>query len=407
MSESSLSQPSIQHARQIIRPAIAPTPVATSETLNKQWGFHVWLKLEMLHTTGSFKERGAYYKLTSLSEDERDRGVIAASAGNHAQALAYHANRLSVPCTIVMPEGAPLIKVRNTTAHGARVILHGRDYDESLAHARELAETEGQTFVHGFDDPWIIAGQGTAGLELLEQCPALDCVIVPVGGGGLIAGIAQAVKEHSPGVRVIGVQSKAVPSVRGALEAGQPHKVASASTIADGIAVREVGGLCLDAIRKYVDDVVEVGESAIAQAILLMLEQEKAVVEGAGAVGVAAIRSGLIEGLEGKNVAVVLSGGNIDVNRLSRIIEKGLVKDGRLVRLRVQVPDVPGQLAEILSRVARQRGNIMEVQHQRAFADTEIGQTDIELTLETRGRQHLADIIEDLRDCCLLVEKLT
>jgi threonine dehydratase len=305
-----------------------------------------------------------------------------------------------------MPETAPLIKVRNTTNHGARVILHGRDYDEALAHARDLSKEEGQTFIPGFDDPWIIAGQGTVGLELLEQCPELDCVIVPVGGGGLIAGIASAIKAHKPAVRVIGVQSKAIPSARAALDAGHPVQVPAAVTIADGIAVRQVGRLCLDALRQHVDEIVEVSESEIAQAVLLMLEQEKAVVEGAGAVGVAALLAEKISGLDGKNVAIVLSGGNIDVNRLSRIIDKGLVKDGRLVRLRLTVPDVPGELAKVLEQVASCGANIMEVEHQRAFSHAPIGQTSIDLTLETRGSDHLKEIMDSLCKANATVETL-
>ncbi len=394
-------------ARRVIQASIdLPTPLASSQTLNAAWGFQVFFKLEMLLTTGSFKERGALYKLSSLPADQRARGVIAASAGNHAQALAFHAKALGIPCTIVMPETAPLIKVRNTTNHGARVILHGCDYDNALARAHEISDKEGLVYVSGFDDPWIIAGQGTIGLELLEQCEALDCVIVPVGGGGLIAGIAIAIKQRAPHVRVIGVQAKAIPSVRAALDAGHPVEVPAASTIADGIAVRKLGKLCYDAIKQHVDEIIEVGEGATAQAVLMMLEQEKSVVEGAGAVGVAAIQSGQIKGLEGKKVAVILSGGNIDVNRLSRIIDKGLVRDGRLVRLRVQVPDVPGQLAKILDHVAKCRANIMEVQHQRAFATAEVGQTAIELTLETRGRDHLDEILKSLEEICASVETL-
>lgn len=389
--------PSIADAANVISGVIPPTPVATSETLNRNWGFKAWFKLEMLQTTGSFKERGALYKLTSLTQQEREKGVVAASAGNHAQALAHHAGRLGIPCTIVMPEIAPLIKVRNTAGHGATVVLQGKGYDEALAHARELANSSAQTFVHGFDDPWIIAGQGTIGLELLEQCPHLDAVVVPIGGGGLIAGIATAIKEKAPHVKVIGVQCKAFPSVRAALDNGQPVKVSSTSstsTIADGIAVRKLGNLCFDVIRDKVDDIVEVGESDIAQAVLLMLEQEKTVVEGAGAVGVAALQTGAIKGLTGKNVAVVLSGGNIDVNRLSRIIDKGLVKDGRLIRLRLTVPDVPGELARILERVAHCRANILDVEHHRAFSDATVGFTSIVLTLETRGTDHVADILD-------------
>jgi len=404
--ETIAEEPSSEDARRIISPYMAPTPVASSLALDRAWGCHVIFKLEMLHTTGSFKERGARYKLHSLTKEEREKGVIAASAGNHAQALAFHAGALNIPCTIIMPETAPLIKVRNTASHGAKVVLHGRDYDEALAHAHELADKEGQTFVSGFDDPWIIAGQGTTALELIEQCPKLDCVVVPVGGGGLIAGIARVIKEQAPHVRIIGVQTKAIPSARAALENNHPVKISAASTIADGIAVRKLGQLCFDIIRKDVDEIIEVGESDIAQAVLVMLEQEKAVVEGAGAVGVAALQTGMIKNISGKNVAVILSGGNIDVNRLSRIIDRGLVKDGRLIRLRVEVPDVPGELARLLGKVAACRANIIEVQHHRAFAAAPVGHTAIELTLETRGKDHLGEIIAALEEASANVETL-
>lgn len=399
--------PSSTDAQRVFEGHLTPTPVATSQTLNRAWGCNVWFKLEMLHTTGSFKERGALYKLSSLTPEERKKGVVAASAGNHAQALAFHAGAMGIPCTIVMPTTAPLIKVRNTTGHGARVILEGRDYDEALAHACTLRDEEGQTYISGFDDPWIMAGQGTIGLELLDQCENLDCVVVPVGGGGLIAGIASAIKQRAPHVRIIGVQTTAIPSAQAALDAGKPVQLPAASTIADGIAVRKVGKLCFDVIKQHVEKIVLVDESPISQAVLLMLEQEKAVVEGAGAVGVAALQLGLIDGLAGKNVAVVLSGGNIDVNRLSRIIDKGLVEDGRLVRLRLQVPDVPGELSHILECVASCRANIMEIQHQRAFANAPVGRTSIELTLETRGKDHLAEILNCLKEISVGVETLS
>lgn len=399
--------PNSADARRVIQSVIPPTPVASSDTLNRQWNCKAWFKLEMLMTTGSFKERGALYKLHSLDEAQRKCGVVAASAGNHAQALAFHAARLNIPCTIVMPESAPLIKVRNTASHGANIILQGADYDAAREHAYELSEKEGHTYISGFDDPWIMAGQGTIALELLEQCPDLDCVIVPLGGGGLIAGIASVIKASAPHVRVIGVQAHAVPSARAALEAGHPVEVTAARTIADGIAVRKVGKLCFDVIQACVDEVVEVSESEIAQAVLLMLEQEKAVVEGAGAVGVAALRAGRISGLEGKNVAIILSGGNIDVNRLSRIIDKGLVKDGRLTRLLVDLPDTPGQLACILDAVAKCRANILEVQHHRAFTDGPVGSTQVELTLETRGQDHLEEIWKVLERLHVEVKTLT
>lgn len=400
------NNPTADDAHRVIGGRIPPTPVATSSTLNRLWGCQIFFKMEMLMTTGSFKERGALYKLESLSQEERQRGVIAASAGNHAQALAYHSAELGIPCSIVMPVHAPLIKVRNTAAHGAKVILHGNDYDDARSHAYNLSEEHGHTYVSGFDDPWIIAGQGTVGLELLEQCPPLDVVIVPVGGGGLIAGIASVMKARSLQTRIIGVQTKVVPSVQVAMEAGKPVAAPAGSTIADGIAVRKLGQLCFEVIRNQVDEVIQVSESEIAQAVLLMLEQEKAVVEGAGAVGVAALMTGRVADLAGKNVAVVLSGGNIDVNRLSRIIDKGLVKDGRLARFRVDVPDRPGELSRILGEVATLGGNILEVQHHRAFAEGPVGYTQIDLTLETRGREHLDEILDALERLNVALEKL-
>ena len=398
---------STEDALRVIRPVIPPTPVASSDTLNREWNCRAFFKLEMLMTTGSFKERGALYKLQSLTAEERQQGVVAASAGNHAQALAFHAARLGIPCTIVMPEAAPLIKVRNTTGHGAKVILTGKDYDEARAHASQLSRTDGQTYVSGFDDPWIMAGQGTVGLEILEQCPHLDCVIVPIGGGGLIGGIAKVIKERAPKIRIIGVQASTFPSAIAALDAGHPVEVEGGNTIADGIAVREIGKLCYESISKNVDEIIEVKESEIAQAVLLMLEQEKAVVEGAGAVGVAAIMAGKINDLANKNVAVILSGGNIDVNRLSSIIDKGLVKDGRLARLRVSMPDRPGDLARLVNLVGKSRANILEVEHHRAFTANPVGSTQIELTLETRGQDHLEEILQALEQSGIELETLT
>jgi threonine dehydratase len=386
----------IRAAQARISTHIAPTPMASSDALCRSWGCNVHFKLEMLHTTGSFKERGARNKLLTLTDEQKRCGVIAASAGNHAQALAHHANLLGIACTIVMPLNAPLIKVRNTRESGAEVILEGGTYDEALAHSRELATERGLTFVHGFDDEAIIAGQGTAGLEILEQCPDVDCVIVPVGGGGLLGGVAVALKESRPAIRVIGVQSTAVPSMQAALDKGEPITVTGEPTIADGIAVRRVGGLCLEIARKYMDELLTVADAEMARAVLLMLEREKAVVEPAGAVGVAALMTGRINGTENKNVVVILSGGNIDVNRLSRIIDKGLVHDGRLVRLRVQVPDIPGQLALILDMVAGERANILEVQHERAFSSAAVGETAIDLTIETRGEDHIRCLLDAL-----------
>jgi threonine dehydratase len=383
----------VEEAQRRIAKFLPVTPLAGSQRLSTQWKFSVSFKLEMLHTTGSFKERGALNKLLAMSEEERKCGVVAASAGNHAQALAFHARRLNVPAVIVMPENAPLIKVQNTSADGAEVILHGAGYDDALGHARELSHQRGLTFVHGFDDPAIIAGQGTAALEMHAQNPDLDCVIIPVGGGGLLAGMACAYKALNPRIRVIGVQTEAIPSMIKSLEAGEAVTVPYYPTIADGIAVRTPGQLCLSLARIYVDEMVTVSEGEIAQAVLLMLEQEKAAVEGAGAAGVAAILSGRVHGLDGKNIGVVLSGGNIDVNRLARIIDKGLVRDGRLARMRVCVPDRPGELSRILQMVAQLRANILDIHHDRTFSRAQVGETCIDLVLETRGESHITEIL--------------
>lgn len=379
----------VEAARHRIADCLAPTPLAPSEYLSKLWGSRIYLKFENLQMTGSFKERGALNKMLCLGQTP---GVITASAGNHGQAVAYHARRLNIPATVVMPVNSPLIKVQNSTSYGARVILHGTNYDEAVAHARQLCAQEQLTYIPGFDDRWVIAGQGTIGLELLEQCPYLDHIIVPVGGGGLIAGIALAMKETNPRIRIIGVQSERVPSMLAALEKGETVTVPPQRTIADGIAVRQVGKLPLALVKKYVDEIVTVSEAEIASAILLMLEREKTVVEGAGAVGIAALNSGRIQ-LSGHKVACVLSGGNIDVNLLSRIIDKGLVKDGRMVKLRVKVPDYPGQLSRILDMVADSRANILDVMHSRAFSAAQVGETVIDLVLETRGLEHIDQLL--------------
>ncbi len=393
----SVSFADIEAARQRISQYLTVTPLAYSQYFSELWGCKAYFKFENLHLTGSFKERGALNKLLCLAPEERARGVITASAGNHGRAVAWHASRLGIPATVVMPVNSPIVKVQNTAATGARVDLHGESFDDAVEHARALCEREGLTYIHGFDDPYIVAGQGTIGLELTEQCPYVDTVVVPVGGGGLAAGIAVAMKENNPKVRVVGVQSADVPSMLVALERHEPVTVPPHFTIADGIAVRRVGALPLEIFRRYVDEIVAVNEAEIANAILLLLEREKTLVEGAGAVGVAAIHNKHIN-VAGHRVAVILSGGNIDVTMLSRIIDKGLVKDGRMVKLRVVVPDYPGQLARILTVVAEQRGNVLEVMHSRAFSEAKVGETAIDLVIETRGPDHITEIEQALAE---------
>jgi threonine dehydratase len=380
-----------------IRDRIYFSPCARSETLSRLTGTSAHLKLENLQMTGAYKERGALNKLLLLPPAERERGLITASAGNHAQAVAFHAGRLGVAATIVMPEATPIMKVANTRAHGARVVLQGANYDEAYAEARRLEQVERLTFVHPFDDPDVIAGQGTLALEVLDQEPETDAVVVPIGGGGLVSGMAVAVKALRPTAKVIGVQTEVLPSMLQAVEAGKPVTIEPANTIADGIAVKRAGDLTLEHVKKYVDEIVTVSEEEIASAILYLLEREKTVVEGAGAVGVAALMQHKIRGLDGKKVVSVISGGNIDVNLVARVIERGLVKDGRLVRISVSLQDKPGQLAKVSAIVANQRANVIEVHHTRAFS-YRFGDTTLQLTLETRGPEHVEEILRALRE---------
>jgi threonine dehydratase len=360
----------------------------------------VWLKLENLQFTGSFKERGAASRLLTLTDAERARGVVTASAGNHAQAVALHASRLGVSSTVVMPEGTPLVKVQATESHGARVIIHGSGYDAAAERAAELAEESGAVYVHPFDDLDVMAGQGTIGLELLEQLSAFDAIIVPVGGGGLIAGIATVLREKLPELRIIGVESRTFPGMRRALESDgatsrPPIELPGGKTIADGIAVRRVGGLTRQVVKALVDEIVLVDEEEIAESILLLLERERTVVEGAGAVGLAALLHRDL-GLGGQRVVIVISGGNIDVNLTARVIQRGLVKSGRLCRLWITARDVAGTLHEITGAVARARANIVTIEHDREFSGTELGLTRIELVIETYGPEHIAAVEAEL-----------
>jgi threonine dehydratase len=386
----------VQQARRRIADRIYLSPCARSETFSRATGCTAFLKLENLQMTGAYKERGALNKLLTLSPEERSRGLIAASAGNHAQAVAYHAGRLGVKAVIVMPETTPIMKVANTRGHGARVVLHGANYDEAFAEARRLEREDGLTFVHPFDDPVVIAGQGTMGLEILEQVPDLDAVVVPVGGGGLVSGIAVAVKALAPRVRVVGVETEVLPCMLAAVEADEVVTLDAATTLADGIAVKRAGEVTFAHVKRYVDEIVTVSEEEIASSILYLLEKEKAVVEGAGAVGVAAMMHRKVR-LPGKRVCAVVSGGNIDVNVVARVIERGLVKDGRLVRIDVALLDKPGQLAKVSAVIANHKANVIEVHHTRAFSDR-FGDTTLLLTLETRGPEHVEEILRALRE---------
>lgn len=390
-----VSLATIREALGRIRESIYLSPCARSENFSQLTGNAVHLKLDNLQRTGSFKERGALNKLLTLTSDERSRGVIAASAGNHAQGVAYHAGRHGIRAQIVMPLTTPLIKVSATKSYGADVVLHGANYDEACEEATRRSQQFEMTFVHPFDDEVVIAGQGTMGLEILDQVPDIEAVVAPIGGGGLIAGVACAVKEIKPNVRVIGVQPARLPSMKVAIAEGHPVTLSPAATIADGIAVRRAGEKTLPLIQKYVDDIVTVDEEEIANAVLLLLEREKTLAEGAGAAAIAALINRKTS-LSGKKVAVLVCGGNIDVTLLSRIMERGLVKDGRLVRLRVHLPDYPGALHRLTGILAQHRANIVETSYDRAYYGVNLGDTAIDITMETRGPDHIAELLSAL-----------
>jgi threonine dehydratase len=378
-----------------IRESIYLSPCVRSETFSAGTGNSVYLKLDNLQRTGAFKERGALNKLLTLSSEERARGVIAASAGNHAQGVAYHAGQHGIRAQICMPLTTPLIKVSATKGYGADVILVGANYDEAYEEAVNRSQQEKLTFVHAFDDDAIIAGQGTLGLELLQQHPDIEAIVVPIGGGGLIGGVACAVKETAPKIRVFGVQPARLPSMKVAVAEGKPVTLNPAATIADGIAVRRAGDRTLPMVQKYVDEIVTVDEEEIANAILLLLEREKTLAEGAGAAALAALLNHKLP-LIGKKVVILVCGGNIDVTLLSRIIERGLVKDGRLVRLRVHLPDYPGALHRLTGILAQHRANIVETSYDRAYYGVNLGDTAIDITMETRGPDHIAELLSAL-----------
>lgn len=389
----SVSLPEIQAARERLGEAIYKTPCARSEMLSRQTGQSIFLKLENLQMTGSFKERGALNRIATLTPEQAAKGVVAASAGNHAQGVAYHATRRGIRSVIVMPLATPLVKVQATRGFGAEVILHGANYDEACEDATRRARTEGMIFIHPFDDPLVIAGQGTIGLELLEQIEGLEAVVVPIGGGGLIGGIACAVKSLRPEVRVVGVQTSRLPSMQRALRAGGPTTLEPATTIADGIAVRRAGDLTYPLVQRYVDEIVTVDEDEIASAILTLLEREKTLAEGAGAAALAAVlqrRTGLPAYTK---IAVLVCGGNIDVTLLSRIIERGLVQDGRLIRLRIHLLDRPGALADLTAIISQHRANIVDTLHNRAYYGVNLGDTVIDITMETRGREQVEELL--------------
>ncbi|MFO8045861.1 MAG: threonine ammonia-lyase [Halomonas sp.] len=384
----------IRAAAARISGSVERTPFLRSHTLSRITGCELTIKFENHQFTAAFKERGALNHLLSLSEEERARGVVAMSAGNHAQAVAYHAARLGIRATIVMPRHTPNLKVRNTRELGAEVLLEGAGVAEAGEVAWRLAAEHQLVFVHPYDDERIIAGQGTIALEMLEEVPDLDALVIPIGGGGLIAGNAIAATEIRPGIEVIGVQTRRFPAMQQAL-AGEPIQCGHA-TLAEGIAVKQPGRLTLPIVRERVHDIVLVDEPDIERAILLLLEIEKSVAEGAGAAGLAAVLDDP-ERFRGRKVGLILCGGNIDMLALASVIQRGLVRTARIVRVRVAIPDVPGALAELTRLLAEQRANVIQIAHQRTFTDLSLRATEVEATLETLGGDHTREVIESLR----------
>jgi threonine dehydratase len=353
----------------------------------------VVLKLENQQYTGSFKDRGALVKLLSLTPEERKSGVVAMSAGNHAQGVAYHAKRLGIPATIVMPEGTPFTKIERTRHLGARVLVEGDGFDTAGAFAREMSIREGLVFVHPYDDDKIIAGQGTIGLEMLADDPDLDCLIVPIGGGGLIAGIATAAKALKPGIEMLGVEAKLYPSMYNAVRGLDP--ASGGSTIAEGIAVKRPGDRTRPIIETLVSDILLVGEDALERAVMQLIEVQKLVAEGAGAAGIAAMLT-YRERIAGKRIGTVIAGGNIDSRMLAHILLRGLVRDGRMVRLRIEITDQPGALARLAGVIGKAGGNIIEIYHQRMFHDVPVKKADIDAVVETRNAEHVREIVQGL-----------
>ena len=378
-------------AREKMKGIVHQTPLDFSQTFTDMSHNEVYLKLENLQKTGSFKVRGSINKLTSLSQEELSKGVIAASAGNHAQGVAYSSKMLNIPCTIVMPKGAPLSKIQATKNYGAEIVLEGDVFDDALAHAMELSEKQGFTLVHTFDDDEIIAGQGTIGLEILEQLPDVEAIICPVGGGGLIAGIAVAVKEKNPNVAIYGVEASACPSMAQSLLEKKPISVPSGPTVADGIAVKKPGVRNLEIVEKYVDDLVTVDELEMIRTMFLLLERNKLLVEGSGASSLAALLYKKLN-IKGKKVVALLSGGNVDVNFISRIIERGMVEAGRYARFSIIIVDKPGELQRVLTNITEADANILSIHHTRMGRNIYPGYTEIEFAVETKSHEHILDL---------------
>jgi threonine dehydratase len=396
----------VRHAAVSIAGAICRTPVVAASALSELASSEIYLKLETLHRTGSFKERGALTKLLTLDARERRAGVVAMSAGNHAQGLAYHAQRLGIPVTIVMPEGSPFIKIDRTEAFGAKVVLKGDSLSAARQAADAFARDRGLVLVHPYDDPMVIAGQGTIALEFLADQPSLDTLVVPIGGGGLISGIAVAAKGLNPKIEIIGVQSTLYPSMYRLMRGEDPGPPAAAATLAEGIAVKEPGRLTRHIVKALVSDILLVDDVAIEGAVEILLERQKLVVEGAGAAGVAAVLAAP-KRFRGRRVGIVICGGNIDARLLASILMRGLVREGRLVRLRSELPDMPGALSRVSGIIGKHAGNIVEVHHQRLFHDASVKRAELDVVVETQNRRHVELLIAALIEAGFPTELLS
>ncbi len=383
-------------ARERIEGEIRRTPIEHSRTFSERSGADVRCKLELFQRTGAFKLRGATNRIATMDDDERAAGVVTASAGNHAQGVALAASRAGVDATVVMPEHAPISKIEATEGYGADVVLHGADYDAAAEHAHAIERDQQRTYLHAFDDPAVMAGQGTVGLEIVEDCPEVETVVVPIGGGGLIAGIATAVQGLDPDVRVVGVQAAGAPSAVEAIQQDRVVELEAVDTIADGIATRAIGSTPYEVIRERVDTVVPVSDSAIAQAISLLVERSKVVVEGAGATPIAALLTEAFDFEEDETIVPVLSGGNIDPNVLTTVLMRGLVHSGRYVKLRTVLKDRPGALTELTTIIAENRANVYAIQHDRTARNIGMESAEVVLDLETRGQEHVAELIDEL-----------
>jgi threonine dehydratase len=395
----------VRAAYERIKSGIVLTPCVPALGFSDAIPCTVHLKLESLQRTGSFKDRGSLNRILDLTPEQKQRGVVTASAGNHAQAVAYHCGRLGIPAAVVMPEATPLIKITNTRRYGARITQVGATLSDSMSEAQRMMSEEGLTMIHPFDDDRVIEGQGTIAFELIDQRPDLSVVVVPIGGGGLIGGIGSTLKQLGKDVRVIGVEAAAAPSARASRQAGSVVHIETSETIADGIAVKRIGERTFPLIEEFVDEIVTVDETEIAAAIHLLIERQKLIAEGAGAVALAALLARKVDVKQDDVAVLVVSGGNIDVNIIQRIIQRGLVREGRLTHLVVKMRDRPGSLARLTRMIAEAGANVLETVHRRAFADISVGEVEIEMHLETRGNHHVEEILELLKANGLTVEE--